>query len=48
MIKYLLSFCRPTRIVGLLLLLFVAWWFFNGSEIISRDRNTTASTICDS
>ncbi|PAY16333.1 hypothetical protein CKO51_27150 [Rhodopirellula sp. SM50] len=28
--------------------MFAAWWFFNGPEIISRDRRTTANTVCDS
>ena len=47
MIKYLLLLCRPMRIVGLLLLLFVLWWLFNGQEIISRDHKTAVNTICD-
>ena len=48
MFRNLLLLCQPRCLVGLLLLLFAAWWLFNGLSIITRDRNTTANTICDS
>lgn len=48
MFRILLLLFQPRRLVGLLLLFFAAWWLFNGLSIITRDRNTTADTICDS
>lgn len=48
MLKFLLSLCQPTRIIGALLLLFAGWWFFNGTEIVSPDENASTNKIFNS
>jgi hypothetical protein len=45
MLKLFLWFCRPTRLIGVALLMFSLWWLFNGPEIISRDGNTAANRV---